>query len=335
MQSLNILITNYCNEKCDFCFARQEMKRQLIPREMTLIDYGKILQKLKNKNVDTVKLLGGEPTLHTNFEQIINLTLEKFPFIQIFTNGIFNDNKSKFLEKFFPRIKLTFNLMTPSFQFNPQIRELLIKRIISYASRTEITLSLTIDPTSNIDFILNIVSEKVVKNVNSIRIGLSNPIVGKKNFYSFDQFPTIGIRVYELIKKIKHLNQLARINLNCGFTRCMFTDQQYDYLIKNDLDSTRWSCFGKNSSMDVQTNLSSFHCFPLSVKDRLSIKGISLNKANSAFLKKRFEYWSKIYLDICRKCPFYGHIPNKCPGPCIAFCTNLENAVNSTILFLN
>ena len=39
MLPLNILITNFCNQNCPFCFASSEMNNKLIKKEMSLDDF--------------------------------------------------------------------------------------------------------------------------------------------------------------------------------------------------------------------------------------------------------------------------------------------------------
>ncbi len=325
MQPPNILITNYCNQNCPFCFARTEMKKTTIDREMSLKDFEDVLKKMKRNKIDTVKLLGGEPTLHSKFEEIIKMSLNYFSNVQVFTNGIISDDKASFLADYFPRVKLTVNIMTPGFLIQKNIRQLVIKRLNEFSRRTEVTLSLTIDTATDISLILKTITPHVIKQVTGIRIGFANPIAGEKNFLTFEQFPKIGKQLYLLIKAVKSVNPRIKLSLNCGFTRCMFTDKQYDYLARNDLIISGWGCFGKGSSMDIQTNLSAFHCFPLS-KNQPSLKENSLNAVNRRLLKNRYTYWTETSLKECKKCLFYGHVPGKCPGPCIAFLINQSNS---------
>jgi len=321
----NILITNYCNQNCSFCFARAEMNTKTIDREMELINFKRILIKMKSLRIDTVKLLGGEPMLHSRLDQILALSLAHFPYVQIFSNGIFSDDKAMLVSKYFPRIKFTFNVTTPGFQLNQKIRQRVIRHITDFALKTEVTLSLTIDITTDIDFVVKTITKKVLRSAKHIRIGFSNPTAGKKNYYSFNQFPMMGKQLYKFIKTVRDAKTHAQLHLNCGFTRCMFTDEEYNYLTKQGLQFLGWGCFGKGSSMDIATNMSAFHCFPLSTKHRLSLTAHSLVKIDQTLMKKRYDYWGKINQKVCQKCPFYGHVPSKCPGPCIAFIINGVN----------
>lgn len=329
MQSPNILITNYCNQNCDFCFAKREMNKHRLNREMKISDFKQILLKMKRvkKGIDTVKLLGGEPTLHSQFDEIVELSLKYFPHLQIFTNGIFSEEKVGLLIKYSPRIKLTLNIMTPSFLSNERVRAVILDNITRLSAKTNVTLSITMNPHTNWAMLLSNIPREVIKSVN-IRIGIANPILDDKNFYSFTDFPKIGNKLYSLVKYIRRYGSKKRISLNCGFTRCMIGDKQYEYL-KNEAIFSGWGCFGKDSIADISTNLYVFHCFSLSEKYRQPSSKYSLIKLNAILLLKRYEYWKKIVLTGCKTCPYFGHDANSCPGPCIAFAANYKNSTNS------
>mgnify|MGYP003313974964 CR=1 FL=1 len=64
----NIAILNYCNLKCEYCFADD-----MIQEESTSIiieDYQRILEFLSRGPQNYVGIIGGEPTLHPEFIEI-------------------------------------------------------------------------------------------------------------------------------------------------------------------------------------------------------------------------------------------------------------------------
>lgn len=297
------------------------MNSLISSKDMKLTDFEFLLNRLKKSGSKIVKILGGEPTLHKNLDKIILQSLKSFDTVQVFTNGIFSDSKAKEISDNFPKVQITFNVMTPGFLFNKRLRETVIQRIKDFSNKTRVTLSLTIDPYTDLGYISKLMPKSVIKNVYNFRIGFSNPTAGEKNYYQFSDFPRMGRKLTQLVKIIKNRAPQSKMSLNCGFTRCMFTNQQYDYVSKN-VNIRGWGCFGKSGSMDVTTDLEAFHCFPLSTKDRFDAKKDSIKKIDAKLILKRYEYWKKIQLEICVKCPFYGHSFDKCPGPCIAFRMN-------------
>jgi len=232
MYSPNILVTNFCNQNCSFCFARSEMSNKLIKKEISLSDFKNILLKMKkNPRVKVVKLLGGEPTLHSEFKEIIELSLNYFPYVQIFTNGIFSGDLTQFLIKKTPKVGFTFNVTTPGFLLSPKICYLVSKKIEQLSKKTKITLSLTYDMHTDINLVFTALKKNVLSQVTSFRLGFSNPTAGQKNYYTFDEFPKMGAQTYQVVKKIRKKNQKAQISLNCGFTRACFPKKNITTII--------------------------------------------------------------------------------------------------------
>lgn len=324
MLPLNILITNFCNHNCSFCFASSQMADKVIKKEMSLSDFKKTLLKMKkNPEIRVVKLLGGEPTLHSHFKEIVDLSLKDFSHVQIFTNGIFSDGLAQFLITKTPKVAFTFNIMTPGFLLNPKIRLLVSQRIKELAKKTRITLSFTFDMNSDINLVFKAIGPETLALTHRFRLGFANPVVGGKNFYQLSDFPKMGKQLVYTVSTIRKMNPKNIISLNCGFTRCMFNQIQFKY-IKKEVGISGFGCFGKKSSFDLQTDLNAFHCFPFSSSDKSPTQHRSFDNVNHAFLKKRFFYLNKFRRDECLKCRFYGIGKNKCPGPCIAFMINSQ-----------
>ena len=85
-----INVNTDCNLKCNRCYNRfNEMSEISLERLKTLATI------LKEANILKIILLGGEPTLHTNIIEIINILMEKELDVTLVTNGLrFNSNKS-------------------------------------------------------------------------------------------------------------------------------------------------------------------------------------------------------------------------------------------------
>jgi len=88
----NLIITTGCNLNCEYCFAR-ETSRGFKPgkREMKMSSLDGILKFLKKSGIDELRLLGGEPSLHSQFLSIIRYGLENGFNIRIFSNGLMNE----------------------------------------------------------------------------------------------------------------------------------------------------------------------------------------------------------------------------------------------------
>lgn len=119
----NIIINNYCNLSCPYCFANSILTEKNINIELSQID--KILNFIKKDNTDIIKigLIGGEPTLHPQFIQILDKikdfhnTYQYESFSVLFTNGI---NLESFINNipYNMRILININNITNQIQLN-------------------------------------------------------------------------------------------------------------------------------------------------------------------------------------------------------------------------
>ena len=96
----NIAITKYCNLKCPYCFAETMMTEE-DKKNIDLNLLKDILEWLKCTPHERIGLIGGEPTLHPQFKEILSIVnnhCEQNDSKSIlFTNGIE-------LEKYLPYI---------------------------------------------------------------------------------------------------------------------------------------------------------------------------------------------------------------------------------------
>ena len=79
------LITNYtCNCKCDWCYAQ----KMLAKHSNLDLQYAKQLVKyLHSKNIQTITLIGGEPTIYPHFIELIKYIKSFCIKVRIATNG--------------------------------------------------------------------------------------------------------------------------------------------------------------------------------------------------------------------------------------------------------
>ena len=96
---MNVMINTYCNLKCPYCFAEDVMCAKTTSNQMSLEDFKLVLAFHKQNNMRVVRLIGGEPTLHPQFKEFVNLIVQDdfFEGVHIFTNGTFNSDIALFL----------------------------------------------------------------------------------------------------------------------------------------------------------------------------------------------------------------------------------------------
>ena len=92
---MNIILNSYCNLKCNYCFADEYMEEHVQTPSKSM-DYQFFQDDLlpRVKSVSLINFMGGEPTLHPRFTDILSSTLDNmlhFTYLGIFTNGLMPD----------------------------------------------------------------------------------------------------------------------------------------------------------------------------------------------------------------------------------------------------
>ena len=85
-ESVCCYVTNACNVACDYCFRLDSENKY-----MNIETFKKVLNKLKEIGCKRLAITGGEPTLHPNIKEMINLAYDSGFYVDLLTNGILVD----------------------------------------------------------------------------------------------------------------------------------------------------------------------------------------------------------------------------------------------------
>lgn len=83
--TLQIFITNRCNLRCKGCFARKVMDSKY--DHISIEEYTGVIEDFLKKGGKQINLLGGEPLLHPNLREILEINLQRGIKTTIYTNG--------------------------------------------------------------------------------------------------------------------------------------------------------------------------------------------------------------------------------------------------------
>lgn len=83
LNSAYIEIDNYCNSRCIYCYNNIRSNEQI-----SVDNFMKMINKLKKIGVRCVILTGGEPTLHPNLMELLNILKDNEMMVGMSTNGI-------------------------------------------------------------------------------------------------------------------------------------------------------------------------------------------------------------------------------------------------------
>lgn len=85
----NIMLTDVCNLRCPYCFANEFVNKN--PKHITMENFNKALDFIATSPANkVVGLIGGEPTIHPKFQEILKVLISdsRFEHVVIYTNGV-------------------------------------------------------------------------------------------------------------------------------------------------------------------------------------------------------------------------------------------------------
>jgi hypothetical protein len=248
--AVNILLTTACNLDCSYCFA-EALRDAAHPREMGLDVLEAVLNRLDPRK-DTVRLLGGEPTLHTHYPEILRRLKAAGYRIVVFSNGLL-----PVLRRTGPtwpdRILLNLN---PPGTYGPGALDRIRQNLAVLGKR--ITLAFTIlQPNFDLGFHRRMILDHGL--APQIRLGLAHPVPGGENaFLPGDDLLAAHRTVARWARRLAQDG--IRCYLDCGFQRCLFSEAEISDLVRA---GTRLN-FSCSPTLDVGPGLRVWRCFAFS-----------------------------------------------------------------------
>jgi len=311
----NVLFTTYCNRNCSYCFAKEKVvlgrDRGDASKNMSIEALGHVIEFYRRNMLRRFVILGGEPTLHPNFNQMIDLvSSESFlKSISIFTNGLMPKNTLAYLViNPDPRIRIALNLNSPDNHTKSQM---------SSVEKTMETLGPKIGLGVNIymagqeyDYLIDAIEQYNLSR--HVRVGLTQPIPGFKNVYAMEEdIPAIAVDILEFAEKFYKKN--ISFSFDCGFRFCMFSLDQHKELLRMGINF-KSVC---SPIIDIGPDLSVWRCFPLNSNICGLLTDFTSKNEIVDFYEK--EYKSFIPMGNMPECPECRYRVNSlCSGGCLS-----------------
>lgn len=313
---MNIAIVNYCNLKCKYCFADDMIQEET--QTMTLDNFKKILSFAARTPKNHIGIIGGEPTLHPQFKDILRevnkYCREVNTDATLFTNGIE-------LEQYLPfigdRIGMLINCNTPQYQsseaFSKQRNTLDHLNELSWFDR-KANCGCNIYPgCTDYSYMWEIVDRY---HLNHIRTSVVSPAAcyaswrnDKEGYYNlmkpiFLQFCEDGIRHHCLL------------NLDCGHIPMCYFNEEEKKLVESACDLHCYNDFCE-PVVDVNPNFKATACFG-------SYDPVDIRDFNNLIELERFLLFKKSYPRMLANCSgkcstCKKHKLMQCQGGCLGF----------------
>lgn len=273
----NLSITGRCNRLCDYCFAREPLAAdRLGASDMSLEVFEQALDFLIRSGIREARLLGGEPTLHPAFLQLMDRVLERGLRLLVFTGGLISAKVLERLEMIGEdRLAVLVNVVPPT-EGQPAVMKRQAALFRRLGSRIILGMNIT-SPAVQLDFLLDLIDRYHLSR--HIRLGLAHPVFGGANHYLYPRhYPEVGRRVTAFA--LDALNRDVKIEWDCGWVPCMFPKEGLSAL-GIVADDVGLRC---NPILDVMPDGQVIPCYPLAILAHESLP----KEQDASFLRALF-----------------------------------------------
>ena len=294
-------LTSHCNLNCEYCFAKEFRGRN--SGDISLSDLKMVINKLKESDITTLKIQGGEPTCHKGFKEVSQNLRDAGFILHLYTNGIFDNSITKIICRNYRSVIINCNQLT-----GVEL-ETLTKNIDDLLKLgCSVMLGKTISSqTSDVDGFLKFA--KKFKEKIKIRFDASRPHTYREE--SFETFKEDAHRVIDALLKAKI--QGFELEVDCCYPPCIFSKSEWK-LIRKYLRGFWSKC---TTIIDISPDLMITTCFcgaqftDLNIDDFISLREASLF-AEYIENKMRFDIPSQSMCITCQK-----RLSKMCQGGCL------------------
>ena len=297
----NIVINYKCNNKCDFCFVDSIN----INKRITIDQIKQYETFFKSFNRNSMNIVGGEPTLNSDFLAILLYFLRREYKITIFSNGKLKPALIEELQniqegEFFFCVNRSMPTLTENIET--------FYRKLGYRINPSLTV---FQKNQKLDHIF----EEIEKyNLNPYyRIGIALPIWPERQnkYLAIDDYGIVSDRIFKLIQK--GVSKNIRPSFDCGFPYCFFSEEQKKYFNENRI------MFSSNCGIipDIIPDFLMIPCFPFSKFQKQITSNSNWNEMSSEFKNDLNSYSFNLLFKKCANCEDLRS--GKCCGGCAAF----------------
>ncbi len=265
---MNILLSNTCNRRCPYCFASErvsytvdkEQAARPAPPFISRDDYEAALDFVIKNNVQDVGILGGEPSYHPDFVELLQMAWRRELRLRVFTNGLWRKRDVDTIaaldhEEHKRRLNIILNVNHPEIS-NPgeqKAQTTFLQKLGRYTALSFNIYRLDLDPCFLVDLIVESDSKR------HIRLGIAEPLAQlESEFIEVRDYHKLAPKLMELARRCDEAD--ITLGFDCGFTLCMFSAEEIGELFLSGAHF-KSSC---GPAIDVGTDLSVWSCFPLS-----------------------------------------------------------------------
>jgi sulfatase maturation enzyme AslB (radical SAM superfamily) len=313
----NLAISTICNQNCAYCFTVDQLGQNRVGGSPvtahSFLDVDRFEERLSflaRSNIEEVRLLGGEPTLHPRFVELVDRARATGKEVTVFSNGLMPQSALACLEVLSAqKCSVVVNVNEADGAQDGRTYQRQLDTIRRLGARS--MLGFTIYRTDfRPEFLLGLIATTGCAPI--IRLGMAQPCLsGTNRFIHPNQYRAVAVKITHFARAAAKAG--VRLDFDCGFVRCMFSDADLETIEKTGAN-VGWRC---SPILDVDVEGNVIHCYPLARLMSLPLTPM----ADASGLRSAFEARTRPYrragvFPECSACPFKS--AGECTGGCLA-----------------
>jgi hypothetical protein len=342
----NISIITTCNRTCGYCFSGVDISREL----MRIEHFARVLDLLERSGQAEVRLLGGEPTLHPAFPEMLAMAMKRNHSVLVFSNGQMPKAALDALAAADPdRCSVLLNMPCPQDEASEH-RNQFERTCQALGPRASIGINIY-RPGLPLGSALEAIESFGLRRF--VRLGLAHPRLGAKNKFLHPKFyRRVGWEILQLARQA--LRSRIALSLDCGFVPCMFDPEFFELQKKeardprSDDSPNSAQCRQESDNVfsetydaeqvgrccgpipDVLPDLSAIACYALGIEERYPISGAdNIEQLRHIHVKRLASLRSLGIFRRCERCDF--KTSGACTGGCLAVAMLRLNGHNARV----
>ena len=318
----NLILTQKCNKNCSYCFAREFRQDIAVQNEMSLDLVSSILDKvlIDNPNNARISLLGGEPTEHSQFEEILLLCFSRNVSVNLISNFLFSPEiRETLLRCLREKKNISFLVNATELRSRISIFAENYNTIHPIAGENALSCGLTFDgellTPGGFDSYISFLQDHL-DSIDKLRLSLNFPGSSEnKGDYYFINNLKLGDLVYHAVRRCLFIG--ASPAIDCITFPCMYRSNKIKKFIQQ-YDSSHHGCICSSPPEDYFPDGSVKYCFPF-MKSSLDSSKYRSDKLIVLALRNSYQAAQRFISPPpeCSSCQFFKN--KECQGPCMGF----------------
>lgn len=330
---MNYIITKKCNKGCPYCFAMNS--RNDDPTSFISVEEFKKLLDKDNDKGNMIKLLGGEPTQHPYFRDIVNSLIEKGKGMSLISNFLFREEVLDIILDAMDRTKVSFLVNSTNLDEKNRIGlwsknyTTVFNKLYSRNLEEVISAGITIEEEKGAAYYYEYLTWllKSVPKIERLRVSINFPgQIEDKDPYRIINNKNLGEIFLTIIQFC--LDNYILPSLDCVIYPCIFNNKEELKVAQKFMQKYETVCSGSPSDLFPDRTIS--HCYPLKESIKVNYDKYRTSEEAVGDLTTRYKVIEGMIPppEECLKCLYFKM--NACKGPSLCFydLSNINVGIN-------